>query len=102
VDNDGDLDLALTDETSDHTRIFQNGGGPTPDCPPAPDSCRPPFVSAGSSLKLVQASSPEKNRLTWKTTKGTATTKPEFGDPITSDGYTLCMYDAGALVSMTR
>jgi hypothetical protein len=102
VDNDGDLDLALTDETSDHTRIFQNGGGPTPDCPPTPDSCRPPFVSAGSSLKLVQASPPDKNRLVWKWTKGTATTKPEFGDPTTSDGYTLCMYDAGALVSTSR
>jgi hypothetical protein len=38
----------------------------------------------------------------WKWTKGTATTKPEFGDATTSDGYTLCMYDAGVLVSTSR
>jgi hypothetical protein len=40
VDNDGDLDLALTDETSDHTRILRNDGRPTPDCPAAPATCR--------------------------------------------------------------
>ena len=102
VDGDGDLDLALTDETSDHTRIFRNDGGPTPDCPPAPDTCRPPAVSGGSSLVLSQKSPPDRSRMVWKWSKGTATTKMEFGDPTTTDGYTLCLYDAGALVSTSR
>ena len=101
VDNDGDLDLALTDETSDHTRIYRNDGGATPDCPPAPDTCRPPTVSGASSLLLAQKPDPAKSHMTWKWTKGTATTKVEFADPTASDGYTLCIYDAGALVSTT-
>jgi len=99
VDNDGDLDLALTDETSDHTRIYQNGGGPSPDCPPAPDTCRPPTASGASSLLIKQESTPDKNKLQWKWSKGSATTKMEFGNPLGTDGYTLCVYDAGALVS---
>jgi len=102
VDNDGDLDLALTDETTDHTRILQNSGGPPPACPPAPDSCRLPAVSAAASLQLQEKSSPDKNRLGWKWAKGTATAKTDFGDPLTTDGYTLCLYDAGALLTSTR
>ena len=102
VDNDGDLDLALTDETSDFTRIFRNDGGPSPDCPAAPVTCRPPVTSGGSSLLLKQQSPADKSHLLWKWGKGTATTKAEFGDPLHSDGYTLCVYDAGALVSTSR
>ena len=99
---DGDLDLALTDETSDHTRILRNDGGRTPDCPPAPDTCRPPTVSGGSSVVLAEKSPPDRSRMVWKWARGTATTKAEFGDPTTTDGYTLCLYDAGALVSTSR
>jgi hypothetical protein len=102
VDNDGDLDLVLTDETSDHTRILVNGGGPAPDCPPAPDTCRPPTVSHASSLLLQQKSPADKSHMTWKWAKGTATTKAELGDPTGTDGYTLCMYDAGTLVQTSR
>ena len=102
VDGDGDLDLALTDETSDHTRILRNDGGATPDCPPAPDTCRPPAVSGASSLFLRQQSPADGNRMKWKWGHGGATTKAEFGDPTTTDGYTLCIYDAGALVSTSR
>jgi len=102
VDNDGDLDLALTDETSDHTRIYRNDTGPTPDCPAAPDVCRPPTVSGASSLLLKQQSSPDKNQMLWKWKKGTSTSKAEFGDPLGPDRFTLCVYDAGGLVSTTR
>jgi hypothetical protein len=102
VDDDGDLDLALTDETSDHTRIYLNGGGPTPACPPAPDTCRQPTASGASSLSVQQRSPADKSRMTWKWGKGSATTRDEFGDPTTTDGYTLCLYDAGALVSTSR
>lgn len=100
VDNDGDLDLALTDETSDHTRILRNDGGPTPDCPAAPDNCRQ-TASGASSVFFKQQSSADKNRMRWKWAKGT-TAKPEFGNPLTTDGYTLCIYDAATLVSTSR
>src|SRR5207245_9268778 len=99
---DGDLDLALPDETSDHTRILRNDGGRTPDCPPAPDTCRPPTVSGGSSVVLAEKSPPDRSRMVWHRARGTATTKAEFGEPTTTDGYTLCLYDAGALVSASR
>jgi hypothetical protein len=99
VDNDGDLDLALTDETSDHIRILTNGGGPTPACPPAPDTCREPTVSHGASLVLKEKSPPDRNAMSWRWGKGAATSKAEFGDPTSTDGYALCVYDAGALVS---
>src|SRR5262249_53203594 len=36
----------------------------------------------------------------WKWGKGTATTTMDFGEPLTSDGYSLCLYDAGALVTI--
>ncbi len=46
--------------------------------------------------------SPEsKDQLNWKWLHGAATTKPEFGNPVTIDGYALCLYDAtGLLASM--
>ena len=100
VDNDGDLDLALTDEISDHTRILQNSGGPAPDCPPAPDTCRATGGGA-SSVLFKQQSTPDKNRMSWKWGNGN-TSKAEFGDPLNTDGYTLCVYDAGVLVSTSR
>jgi len=69
VDNDGDLDLALTDETADHLKILQNDGGPVSPCPPAPDvGCLQPIASAASSL-VIQRKSPlpgKGDRLGWK------------------------------------
>ena len=44
----------------------------------------------------IRARTPStKNRLLWKW-KGAATTKPEFGNPVTSTGYSLCIYDGNA------
>jgi hypothetical protein len=102
VDNDGDLDLALTDETTDLTRILRNDTVPAPDCPPAPDTCRAPTASGASSLVLDQKSPPTRSRMVWKWTKGAATPRTDFGDPTSTDGYTLCLYDGGALVSTTK
>src|SRR5262249_55253636 len=72
VDGDGDLDLALTDETSDRIRILRNDGGPTPDCPAVPDTCRTPIASGASSLKLKKGSTPAQNKMTWTGNKGAA------------------------------
>jgi len=41
------------------------------------------------------------DQLTWKWLKGAMTSKAEFGDPLASDDYALCIYDTtGLLASM--
>src|SRR6185436_11659961 len=44
----------------------------------------------------------DKDQLQWKWTKGAATTLGELGDPLTTEDYYLCIYDAGALISSSR
>ena len=98
VDNDGDLDLALTDETSDHTRILRNDSGPWALCPATPGGCRTPFVSGKSVLEISDVTPISGDRIAWKWPKGQATTISEFGNPLTSDDYALCLYDNNSLV----
>jgi hypothetical protein len=43
-----------------------------------------------------------KDALKWKWSNGAATTLAELGDPTTTDGYFLCIYDAGVRVSSTE
>ncbi len=70
----------------------------SPACPPAPDACRTPAVGGRGLLLLRSAAAPARNALVWDWARGAATTKADFGDPVTSDGYALCAYDGGALV----
>ena len=44
-------------------------------------------------------SSADNDRMIWKWLRGAATTKGEYGNPPTTDSYTLCIYDDGALVA---
>ena len=98
VDDDGDLDLVLTDEVADLVKVFRNEGGAPPACPAAPDTCRLPAQSGVAKLQMTDKADDTRDHLAWKWLAGSATTKPEFGDPIHTDGYTVCLYDAGALV----
>jgi hypothetical protein len=52
-------------------------------------SCRAPTVSGAAQLTL-KSTGP---RLGWKWTKGQATTLADFGDPLHTDTYALCVYD---------
>jgi hypothetical protein len=45
---------------------------------------------------LKDKSPDKKDKLLWKWLKGAATLAAEFGDPLTTSGYTLCVYDASA------
>ncbi|HZR81629.1 MAG TPA: FG-GAP-like repeat-containing protein [Candidatus Binatia bacterium] len=104
-DNDGDLDMALTDEIADRVVLMQNegnGSGPSSICPPAPSLCREPILAGKSKLTLVDKSPDDRDRLTWSWTRGSATAKPEFGDPLSTEGYELCLYQDGALVESHR
>jgi hypothetical protein len=42
-----------------------------------------------------------KDQLQWKWSPGAATTVGDFGDPLATESYYLCIYDAGVLVSTT-
>lgn len=69
---------------------------PTPipqPCSAAPALCRPPSVGGKSSVQLVDSPFNDKDRLQWKWSKGTATTRAELGDPLATDEYALCLYE---------
>ena len=97
IDNDGDLDLALSDEIADEVRIERNGTAPSPICPPAPSACRAPTVPGKSLLKIRNTVPDTKDQLQWSWGKGEVTPKADFGDPLGTDTYALCIYDDGEL-----
>ena len=76
-----------------------------PGCTLTPKAgCRLPFVGLKSSLTIKDNALDSKDQIKWKWVKGSATTVPEFGtptDPLSDDGYYLCVYNAGARVSST-
>jgi cysteine-rich repeat protein len=61
--------------------------------------CRVPIQPGKSSVQYKNGSPDTKDKLVWKWTKGAATTKAEFGTPLTTTDYLLCVYDNGTLVS---
>lgn len=95
-DNDGDLDMTLFDEIADYVKLMENGGASA--CSPEPEACRPPTLAERSRLRLVKNDSPDRDRLVWKWAKGTATPKGDFGNPLATDGYELCLYEDDTLV----
>jgi hypothetical protein len=102
-DNDGDIDLALTDEIADVIVLYENkgvDGGPqaTPACASTPVPCRTPAVGEKASVKLQDRSPSSGDRLLWKWIKGATTPKSDFGNPVMTDGYDLCLYDNGSLI----
>ena len=99
VDNDGDLDLVLSDEIADTVKIMQNGNGPSALCAPAPATCRTPSVPGKASLRMKHKTPDTGDQLAWRWVKGPTTPLSDYGDPIGSDDYALCLYDAGTLLT---
>jgi glucose/arabinose dehydrogenase len=66
---------------------------PPPSCAATPEICRTPAVGGKSLLVLKDDSDDAKDFLLWKWLKGAATDVSEFGDPVTSHAYQLCIYD---------
>lgn len=56
-------------------------------------SCRVPAEPGAAVLKLEQGATDDGDTLTWQWRKGTATTRADFGDPVGTDPYTLCLFD---------
>ena len=68
-------------------------------CTPAPRAgCRAPVAPGKAQLTLRDSAKDARDQLVWKWTKGAATTKEDFGDPLQTDAYTLCIYDGSGLV----
>jgi hypothetical protein len=66
-------------------------------CPSAPLSgCRPPAISQKATVSLRDRSPDAGDRLTWGWNKGSATSKADFGDPLTTTSYRLCLYDGSS------
>ena len=99
IDNDGDLDMALTDEIADTIKLMQNDDGPAPPtaCPPAPATCRQPFIP-GKAFFLLKDKADPSDRVIWKWLVGSSTDKNDFGNPLASESYRLCVYDGGTLL----
>jgi hypothetical protein len=66
-------------------------------CGPTPQAgCRAPALANKASVILKNKSPDKKDGLTWKWIKGAATTPADLGTPLSTTGYTLCVYDASA------
>jgi hypothetical protein len=67
-------------------------------CAPAPAAgCRQPFTPHRSSLAFKQTGHTDPDDIyTWRWQAGSATTVADFGDPLATTDYVLCIYDQSA------
>jgi len=66
-------------------------------CGPAPQiGCRKPAVPKKAVIVLKDKTPDTKDALVWNWNKGTATLLADFGAPLTTTGFTLCLYDQSA------
>jgi len=66
----------------------------TTPCPATPAAgCRSPIAPLKSTFLVKPGTTPAKNLLQWTWTKGAKTLPATFGNPITTDGYRLCVYE---------
>lgn len=69
--------------------------GNPPLCAPGPAAgCRRPTVPGRASLLLRNDLTDGRDRLAWRWVHGSATAKADFGAPLTTSTYQLCVYDA--------
>src|SRR6185295_13922404 len=55
--------------------------------------CRTPILPGKATLVVKDKTPDTRDRLTWRWMKGAATAKSDFGNPLTTTGYRLCVYD---------
>lgn len=101
-DDDGDLDMALTDEVADVVLLERNGGvaapTATPQCAATPRPCRTTAVAGKAAVTMRDAPGGARDAFAWTWGKGAPTSTADFGDPLTTDAWDVCVYDAGVLV----
>jgi cysteine-rich repeat protein len=68
-------------------------------CPLTPlAGCLSPTATAKSQLKIKNTGVPSKSQLQWKWGSGAETTFAQFGSPMATDDYALCIYDNGTRI----
>ena len=65
------------------------------------NSCRQTTGQKKSTLKIVEANNPNRNRVSWQWLGGEATWMDHLGDPIASDDYEFCLYDGNDALVMS-
>jgi hypothetical protein len=102
---DGNIQAGCNEECDDGNLVADDGCDPAcqlEPCGPTPDPlCRDTFVPGGGQIKITHADDPESGALQWKWSMGAATTRAEFGHPLTTDSFYVCVYDNDELVSTT-
>jgi cysteine-rich repeat protein len=72
-------------------------------CHAAPDAgCRRQTRPNTGELEVDDKPRDRNDEIVWSWASGAATTKANFGNPRTTTGYLLCIYDASTLVSTAR
>jgi hypothetical protein len=89
--------IPVATATAVPTATTTPGGGVVSTCGSAPVSgCRQPTAPLKSTLLVKDRDPDARDALAWKWTRGAATAKADFGDPLTVTSYVLCVYDATA------
>jgi hypothetical protein len=82
--------------------LCDGAGGCTHLVAPYP-TCTAPARSGRTRLELVRGRQPEDDELSWTLDRAGATERAELGDPLTTTGYALCVFDgAGSLLLDAR
>ena len=71
-------------------------------CIPGRTDCRKPMLSRRAPLVVRASVDPGRKGLTWNWTAGAATTKADFGDPLTATDYMLSVYDGSGAQPILR
>ncbi len=56
--------------------------------------CRKPSQPGKAAFQITNATGKPKDHITWQWLKGQATSVADFGDPLNTTSYALCIYDA--------
>jgi len=91
-----------TDEQCDDGNIIDGDGCSSTCrlelCGPVPISgCRSPMTAGKAHLALKDDADDARDRIVWQWSKGQATTIGEFGDPLTTASYAICIYDSSSM-----
>jgi cysteine-rich repeat protein len=101
---DGTVQGSCTEECDDGNTDPDDGCSPTCQVEPGlgcgaepASGCRRPFVALKASVLAKNKTPNDKDLLKWKWLKGERTTVAEYGSPLTTTSYQLCLYDSSGL-----
>ena len=76
------------------TTVSSTTTSTAPRCTPPPQArCRKPTAPRAASLVMRDRAADDLDQLAWKWSSGAATAKADFGNPLSTTSYRLCVYD---------